>query len=118
VPEKQRRGFVDLHTYRYQGHSMSDPQKYRTKEEVEGVKKKDSIDQLALYCMNERKSLTEEQFIGMQREVKETVAQAMKFAEDSPIPDASELYTDVYANPMPNLSPTREYGHGARNPLL
>ncbi|HMN41146.1 MAG TPA: pyruvate dehydrogenase (acetyl-transferring) E1 component subunit alpha [Phycisphaerales bacterium] len=116
--DKQRPGFVDLHTYRYQGHSMSDPQKYRTKDEVEAVKQKDSIDQLALYCMNERKSLSEEQFIAMQREVKEAVARAIKFAEESPIPDISELYTDVYANPMKNLSPTREYAHGAKNPLL
>ncbi|HVU62374.1 MAG TPA: pyruvate dehydrogenase (acetyl-transferring) E1 component subunit alpha [Phycisphaerales bacterium] len=116
--EKQRPGFVDLHTYRYQGHSMSDPQKYRTKEEVEGVKKKDSIDQLALYCMNERKSLTEEQFIAMQREVKDIVAHAVKFAEESSAPELSELYTDVYANPQPNLSPIREYTHGAKNPLL
>jgi pyruvate dehydrogenase E1 component alpha subunit len=116
--EKQRPGFVDLHTYRYQGHSMSDPQKYRTKEEVEGVKKKDSIDQLALYCMNEKKSMTEEQFIAMQREVKDAVAKAMAFAEESPIPEISELYTDVYANPMKNLSPTREYTQGAKNPLL
>ena len=116
--EKQRPGFVDLQTYRYQGHSMSDPQKYRTKEEVEGVKKKDSLDQLAIYCMNEKKTLTEEQFIAMQREVKETVARAIVFAEESPIPEMSELYTDVYANPMKNLSPTREYAQGAKNPLL
>jgi pyruvate dehydrogenase E1 component alpha subunit len=116
--EKQRPGFVDLQTYRYQGHSMSDPQKYRTKDEVEAVKKKDSLDQLALHCMNERKSMTEEQFIAMQREVKEAVAAAMRFAEESPVPDASELYTDVYANPQKNLSPTQEYGQGAKNPLL
>ena len=117
--EKQRPGFVDLHTYRYQGHSMSDPQKYRTKDEVEAVKKKDSIDQLALYCMNERKSLSEAQFIAMQREVKDAVAAAVKFAEDSPAPDAeTELYSDVFVNPQKNLSPTRDYVHGAKNPLL
>ena len=116
---KQRPGFVDLHTYRYQGHSMSDPQKYRTKDEVESVKKKDSLDQLALYCMNERKCLTEDQFLAMQRDVKEVVAKAMQFAEDSPIPEpGAELYSDVYVNIEPNLSPTREYIHGVKNPLL
>ena len=82
------------------------------------MKAKDSLDQLALHCMNEAKSLSEPEFIAMQREVKEKVAVAMKFAEDSPIPEMSELYTDVYANPLKNLSPTREYTHGAKNPLL
>jgi pyruvate dehydrogenase E1 component alpha subunit len=115
---KQRPGFVDLHTYRYQGHSMSDPQKYRTKDEVENVKKKDSIDRLALHCMNVSKSLSEEQFLAMQKDVKDAVAKAMAFAEDSPIPEMDELYTDVYANIEKNLSPTREYAHGVKNPLL
>ncbi len=117
--EKQRPGFVDLQTYRYQGHSMSDPQKYRTKEEVEQVKQKDSIDRLAFYCMNDVKNLSEEQFITMQKGVKEAVAKAMQFAEESPIPDvATELYSDVYVNPQPNLSPNRAYNHGVKNPLL
>ncbi len=117
--EKQRPGFVDLATYRYQGHSMSDPQKYRTKEEVEGVKKKDSLDRLAAYLLSEHRSLTEDQFTAMQREVKETVAAAMKFAEEAPVPDAeAELYSDVYVNPQKNLSPIRDYVHGAKNPLL
>ncbi len=116
--EKQRPGFVDLQTYRYQGHSMSDPQKYRTKDEVELVKAKDSIDALAGYLLHDRKSLTEEAFTSMQKDVKETVAAAIKFAEDSPIPDISELYSDVYANIQKNLSPTRDYVTGAKNPLL
>jgi TPP-dependent pyruvate/acetoin dehydrogenase alpha subunit len=54
----------------------------------------------------------------MQREVKDIVAHAVKFAEESSAPELSELYTDVYANPQPNLSPIREYTHGAKNPLL
>ncbi len=117
--EKQRPGFVDLHTYRYQGHSMSDPQKYRTKEEVENVKARDSIDYLAAYLLSDRKSLSEEAFIAMQKEVKEAVAAALHFAEESPAPDpAAELYSDVYANIQKDLSPIREYVTGARNPLL
>jgi pyruvate dehydrogenase E1 component alpha subunit len=123
--EEQRPGFVDLKTYRYQGHSMSDPQKYRTKEEVEGFKAKDSMDALAAYLMNERKtaaggpSLTEQQFMEMQTEVKEVVRHALEFAEQSPVPDpATELYSDVYVNPAPNLSPSGEYVHGVKNPLL
>lgn len=126
--EKQRPGFVDLQTYRYQGHSMSDPQKYRTKEEVEKVKEADSIDLLARHLLgsaqNARRdslsfgTMSEEEFAEMQKGVKAEVAAAVKFAEDSPIPDSSELYTDVYARPMRNLSPIREYTHGAKNPLL
>jgi len=117
--ERQRPGFVDLHTYRYQGHSMSDPQKYRTKDEVETIKSRDSIDYLAAYVLSDRKSLSEDAFIAMQRSIKETVATATKFAEDSPAPDAAaELYTDVYANIQKNLSPTREYVRGVANPLL
>jgi pyruvate dehydrogenase E1 component alpha subunit len=97
---------------------MSDPQKYRTKDEVEHVKSRDSIDYLAAYLMNDRKSLSEDRFLAMQKEVKDSVAAAMKFAEESPVPEMSELYTDVYANPQPNLSPSGEYGRGAKNPLL
>ncbi|MCC6322498.1 MAG: pyruvate dehydrogenase (acetyl-transferring) E1 component subunit alpha [Phycisphaerales bacterium] len=116
--ERQRPGFVDLHTYRYQGHSMSDPQKYRTKEEVENVKSRDSIDYLAAFLLNDKKSLSEDAFIAMQKDVKGIVAEAMKFAEESPAPGLDELYTDVYANIQKNLSPTREYAAGAKNPLL
>ncbi|HYF15008.1 MAG TPA: pyruvate dehydrogenase (acetyl-transferring) E1 component subunit alpha [Phycisphaerales bacterium] len=116
--ENQKPAFVDLKTYRYLGHSMSDPQKYRTKDEVEQYKGRDSIDRLAHVLMNERKILTEEQFLSLQAEVKDAVKKAIDFAEASPVPDGAELYTDVFLNPMPNLSPTATYAHGAPNPLL
>jgi len=123
--EEQKPAFVDLKTYRYQGHSMSDPQKYRTKEEVEQFKAKDSIDRLASQLMTERKKsdgsfiLTEAEFTSMQAEVKELVRDAVEFAENSPVPDvAAELYSDVMANPQPGMSPIREYTTGAKNPLL
>src|SRR3954469_5621503 len=67
--EEQRPGFVDLKTYRYLGHSMSDPQKYRTKDEVDQFKERDSINALAAYLMSERQgkdgkpALTEESFL-------------------------------------------------------
>jgi len=114
----QRPAFVDLKTYRYQGHSMSDPQKYRTKEEVESYKEKDSIAMLAAHLLNDRECLTEDDWKAMQDEIKAVVRDAVKFAEEAPEPDPGELYTDVYANPEPNLSPTAEYRHGVRNPLL
>lgn len=123
--ENQRPAFVDLKTYRYLGHSMSDPQKYRTKEEVDQFKGKDSIDRLASQLMGERKGkdgkpiLSEARFTEIQTEVKEAVRKAMDFAEESPTPEVeAELYSDVFINPQPNLSPTRDYIHGAKNPLL
>jgi len=116
--EEQRPGFVDLKTYRYQGHSMSDPQKYRTKEEVGKFQERDSIDKLANELLNVRKLLSEERFKDMQKEIREIVKDSIDFAEASPIPEASELYTDVYANPQPNLSPIGEFRHGQKNPLL
>jgi TPP-dependent pyruvate/acetoin dehydrogenase alpha subunit len=54
----------------------------------------------------------------MQKEIREIVKDSIDFAEASPIPEASELYTDVYANPQPNLSPIGEFRHGQKNPLL
>jgi len=126
--EEQAPAFIDLKTYRYLGHSMSDPQKYRTKEEVEQYKAKDSIDRLASYLMDASTSrakanggrpvLTEQKFMDLQTSVKAAVARSLEFAETSPIPDASELHTDVFLNPMKNLSPTAVYTHGAKNPLL
>lgn len=126
--EEQAPAFVDLKTYRYLGHSMSDPQKYRTKDEVELFKSKDSIDNLASYLMDASTPrakargsavLTEEQFIEMQTEVKEAVRRSVEFAEQSDTPDpATELYSDVFINPMKNLSPMGDYIHGVRNPLI
>jgi hypothetical protein len=74
--------------------------------------------------MNERKGpdgkpvLTEQQFIDMQADIKEVVKRALEFAEQSPTPDASELYTDVLLNPMKNMSPSGEYTVGEKNPLF
>lgn len=126
--EEQRPAFVDLKTYRYLGHSMSDPQKYRTKEEVEQFKARDSIDAMASKLMSTTSDrakqnggkpiMTEQMFMDIQGEVKDIVKKAVEFADASPIPDASELYTDVLANPMKNMSPQCEYTLGAKNPLL
>jgi pyruvate dehydrogenase E1 component alpha subunit len=117
--EEQRPGFVNLHCYRYQGHSMSDPQKYRTKDEVAQHQERDGIDALAHHLMSERKCLTEKAYNDMRDEIKDQVRHAVEFAEKSPVPEPeAELYTDVYVNPQPNLSPTRDYHHGVKNPLL
>jgi pyruvate dehydrogenase E1 component alpha subunit len=114
---------VDLKTYRYQGHSMSDPQKYRTKEEVDEFKGKDSIANLLDYLMRPeseggRACITEDEWKAMQSEIKQIVLDAVEFAENAAEPDLSELATDTYAYPMKNLSPSENYVHGAKNPLL
>ena len=114
-----RPAFVDLLTYRYQGHSMSDPQKYRKKEEVDTIKSSDSIELLASHLMGERKCLSEGDFDTIVAKAKADAVDAVEFAESSPVPDPErELYSDVYLNPQPGLSPHREYNQGAKNPLL
>ena len=117
--EEQKPAFVDLHTYRYQGHSMSDPQKYRTKEEVEQYKSKDSIAALLDHLMNDRQAIDEDGWKAMRDEIRDEVKDSVEFAERAEAPSIeAELYSDVYIFPQPNLSPTREYVHGAKNPLL
>lgn len=116
--ENQRPAFVDLLTYRYQGHSMSDPQKYRAKDEVETFKQRDSISLLEQHLLTERRAVTEADVDTIVAECKAIAADAADFAESTPIPESEELYSDVYSNIMPNLSPTRDYVDGERNPLV
>lgn len=119
VREEQRPAFVNMHCYRYQGHSMSDPQKYRTKEEVAQYQDRDGIDALAHELMANRKAMTEDEFKEIQRWAKEVSKDAIKFAEDAADPDpAKELYSDVFLNPLPQMSPIREYHSGSKNSLL
>lgn len=86
---------LDIKTYRFKGHSMSDPQKYRTKEEVEQYKSQDPI-QVTLSKIKENKWATEDEIKDIQKAVAKIVEDSVKFAEESPFPDASELYEDVY----------------------
>jgi pyruvate dehydrogenase E1 component alpha subunit len=87
---------LDIRTYRYKGHSMSDPQKYRTKQEVEEYKSEDPI-QKVLATIKAKKYLTDAAIEKIGQKVKAIVEESVKFAEDSPLPDPSELYEDVYA---------------------
>lgn len=90
--------FLEMRTYRYKGHSMSDPQKYRTKEELESYKAKDPIDAVRATIL-EKKYADEAWFEQMDEKIKAEVDESVKFAEESPWPEASELYTDVYVEP-------------------
>lgn len=86
---------LEINTYRYKGHSMSDPAKYRTKEEVEEYKAKDPIEQV-LQMIRTKKYATEAEIEIINTRVRDTVEDSVRFAEESPWPDPSELYTDVY----------------------
>ncbi len=89
--------FLEIKTYRYRGHSMSDPAKYRTKEELEEYKEKDPINQV-LKTIQENNFATEEQIEQINEKVKMEVDEAVQFAEESPWPDDSELYKDIYTD--------------------
>ena len=88
---------LEMMTYRYRGHSMSDPAKYRTKEEVQKMRhEKDPIERLR-HIMLEAGLESEDHLKELDREVKAVVSEAAEFAQTSPEPDPSELYTDVFA---------------------
>ena len=87
--------FLEIRTYRYKGHSMSDPQKYRTKEELEEYKLKDPIEQV-LQTIRDNKYLTEDQIKDIQQSVKEEVEESVKFAEESEYPSVEAIYEDIY----------------------
>jgi pyruvate dehydrogenase E1 component alpha subunit len=86
---------LEVKTYRYKGHSMSDPAKYRTKEEVENYKKQDPIQQV-LEVIIKNKFASDEELEAIQTRVNAEVDECVKFSEESPFPEASELYDDVY----------------------
>ncbi|MBC6443054.1 MAG: pyruvate dehydrogenase (acetyl-transferring) E1 component subunit alpha [Rhodobacteraceae bacterium] len=88
---------LEMKTYRYRGHSMSDPAKYRTREEVQKVKsEKDPIDHVRdLLIIG--KHATGDELKGIDKKVKAIVSEAADFAQTSPEPDVSELYTDILA---------------------
>jgi pyruvate dehydrogenase E1 component alpha subunit len=86
---------LEIKTYRYKGHSMSDPQKYRTKDEVEEYKQRDPIDYVHKMLTDEFK-VTEAEIEVMNDRVKAQVDECVKFAEESPWPSDDELLKDVY----------------------
>ncbi len=90
--------FIEAKTYRYRGHSMSDPMKYRTKDELEKAKERDPI---SLYevTLRERGWIDDETIERMQEEVKDEIDAAIQFAEESPQPELDEIYTDITLSP-------------------
>jgi len=93
--EKGGPTFLEIRTYRYRGHSMSDPAKYRTKEEEAKYKEQDPI-QFVLNRIEDKKFATEEEIEAINEKVKKEIDECVKFAEESPWPDISELYNHIY----------------------
>lgn len=88
--------FLEIRTYRYKGHSMSDPAKYRTKEELEEYKGRDPLISTKKAILD-NKYADEEWFKEVDGEIKKIVDDSVKFAEESPYPEPSEIYDDIYA---------------------
>lgn len=86
---------LEFKTYRYKGHSMSDPAKYRTKQELEDYKGQDPVTQVKQTILD-KKLASEEELSAIDEKVKQQVAESVKFAEESPFPTTDEVYKDVY----------------------
>ena len=86
-----------MRTYRYRGHSMSDPAKYRTREEVQDVREHRDPIELVRKRLLEGGRASDEELKEIDRKVRQTVNEAAEFAQSDPEPDAAELFTDVYA---------------------
>jgi pyruvate dehydrogenase E1 component alpha subunit len=87
---------LEVRTYRYMGHSMSDPGNYRTRAEIEKYQERDPI-KLFTASLKEKGILDDDELARMEKDVKEQVEESVRFADESPQPEAEELYTDVYA---------------------
>jgi pyruvate dehydrogenase E1 component alpha subunit len=88
---------LEMNTYRYRGHSMSDPAKYRTREEVNKMRdEKDPIEHVRKELL--AMGVDEEALKDIDKQVKAQVNEAAQFAQESPEPDVSELWTDIYAD--------------------
>ena len=86
---------LEMQTYRYRGHSMSDPAKYRSKDEVQKMRSEhDPIEQVKSRLIDKGWS-TEDDLKKIDKDVRDIVADAADFAQSDPEPDASELYTDI-----------------------
>ena len=86
---------LEFRTYRYKGHSMSDPANYRSKEELENYKDKDPIEQVKNILLN-KNILSQEEIESVDKNIKEQVKKSVEFAEKSPYPNKEEIFSDIY----------------------
>ncbi len=89
---------LEMITYRFKGHSMSDPRKYRTKEEEEKYQNEDPIEKV-LEVIKKNKYATDKQLEAIQTKIKKQIEDAIKFAEESPLPEPDDMYNEIYAEP-------------------
>lgn len=89
--------FLEMITYRYRGHSMSDPATYRTKAELDSYKAKDSIEELKNE-MIAKGMLSEDDYEKLEEKIKTIVDESVKFAEESPEPSLDDIYTDLWVD--------------------
>ncbi|MDJ1407704.1 MAG: pyruvate dehydrogenase (acetyl-transferring) E1 component subunit alpha [Candidatus Midichloria sp.] len=96
VRKKSSPLLLEIKTYRYRGHSMSDPGRYRSKDEVTNYREnKDPIEQMKSYLLKGN-LINESKLNDIEKKVKGVVEEAVKFAQESPEPEISELYTNIY----------------------
>lgn len=95
IRKKPQPVFLEIRTYRYKGHSMSDPQKYRTKDEVEEYKALDPIVQV-LDTIKKKKIASEAEIKEIQQRVKQEIDDCVEFAENASFPDDSAVYENIY----------------------
>ncbi|MBO0902511.1 pyruvate dehydrogenase (acetyl-transferring) E1 component subunit alpha [Jiella sonneratiae] len=95
---------LEMMTYRYRGHSMSDPAKYRTRDEVQKMRSEsDPIEQVKKRLVSDH-GMSEDDVKAVDKEVRDVVADAADFAQNDPEPDVSELWTDIYAEAVPQAA--------------
>jgi pyruvate dehydrogenase E1 component subunit alpha len=87
---------LEMLTYRYRGHSMSDPAKYRTREEVEKIRSESDPIEMSRNRILEKKWATEDEVKAIEKRVRDNVVEAAEFAQAGPEPEAHELWTDIY----------------------
>src|SRR5215203_6970154 len=90
---------LEIRTYRFMGHSMSDPGNYRTRAEIEKYQERDPL-KLFSASLREEKIADEKLLNEIDAKCRKQVEESVKFAEESPLPDPAELYTDIYADPI------------------
>lgn len=96
IRKERSPGFLEIKTYRYKGHSMSDPARYRTKEELEGYRQQDPVLLLKIKMIRDG-HITEEEFLEIDAGIKKRCEKAVEFAQKSNDPPLENLYKDVYA---------------------